>query len=151
MAQEILNEEEITKLKSQCEEYLAGWKRERADFINYKKEEAERISGFMKYANEEIVLKILPVLDNLLLAQVHINDVGLLQVIKQFEDLLQKEGVEPIKTIGEKFDANLMEAVADTSDLAPSSDGATTVVAEIQRGYMFNGKLLRPAKVKITK
>jgi molecular chaperone GrpE len=141
MAQEILDEE-IKKLKSQCEEYLSGWKRERADFINYKKEETERISSLVKFANEDLIYKILPILDNLLLAQSHINDAGLLQVIKQFEDLLKKEGVEPIEVLEKKFDPNFMEAV--------EGDGET-VSEEILRGYMLNGKLLRPAKVKISK
>jgi molecular chaperone GrpE len=139
MAQEQQNLEE---LKAKCDEYLAGWKRERADFLNYKKEETERISGFMKYANEEIILKLLPVLDNLLLAQSHINDEGLLQVIKQFEDFLAKEGIEPVKAVGEKFDPNFMEAIEGEGEI---------VAEEILRGYTMHGKLIRPAKVKIVK
>lgn len=135
------------------QEYLNGWKRERADFLNYKKEEAERISSLAKYANEALILDFLPVLDNLRLAQSHINDDGITQIIKQFEDILAKEGIEPIPTIGLEFDPNLMESVGAASQseasLAPS--GRETVAEEVQRGYTMNGKLIRVAKVKISK
>ena len=127
---------------SKEEEYLNGWKRERADFINYKKDEMERIGTLLKYANEEIILKLLPVLDNLSLAVNHIKDNGLEQIKKQLEDFLQKEGIEPIEVIGKQFNPNTMEAV--------EGDGET-VSEEIQRGYTLNGKIIRVAKVKLNK
>src|SRR3989338_2547775 len=55
----------LKELEVKCEEYLNGWKRERADFLNYKKDEMERIGNILKYANEEIILNILPILDNI--------------------------------------------------------------------------------------
>src|SRR4030042_5902152 len=66
--------EQSLKLKlEECEkkkdEYLAGWQRARADFINYRKEEMERIEEILKYAGEEMILKILPLLDNFELAE----------------------------------------------------------------------------------
>jgi len=133
-----VKKEEISKE----EEYLNGWKRERADFLNYKKEEMERISCLVKYANEEIILKLLPVLDNLYLAQSHIKDDGITQIIKQFEDILAKEGIEPIEVMGKPFNPATMEAV--------EGDGGT-VTEEVQKGYTLNGKLIRVAKVKIAK
>ena len=54
----------IAELDKQKNEYLAGWQRARADLLNYKKEEMERVGDFLKYANEEFILKILPILDN---------------------------------------------------------------------------------------
>ena len=144
-----MDEENIEKIKKELEEakvkgeeYLNGWKRERADFLNYKKEEMERISDLAKYANEEIILKLLPVLDNLCLAVKHVSDPGILQIKKQLEDFLQKEGIEAIKTVGEKFDPNTMEAVEGAGE---------TVTEEVQRGYTLHGKLIRPAKVKVAK
>lgn len=133
---------EVEELKVKAEEYLNGWKRERADFLNYKKEEMERMGTLVKYANEEIILKLLPILDNLCLAVQHIKDDGVLQIKKQLEDFLKKEGIEAIKTVGEKFDPNTMEAV--------EGDGEV-VSEEVQRGYAMHGKLIRPAKVKISK
>jgi molecular chaperone GrpE len=146
--------EELEQLKQKTEEYLNGWKRERADFLNYKKDEMERIGQMIKYANEEIILKLLPVLDNLLLAQAHINDEGLAQVIKQFQDLLQKEGIEHIEVLGKQFDANTMEATEEISKEAlggPTPQESGVVVEEVQRGYTLHGKLIRPAKVRIAK
>jgi molecular chaperone GrpE len=97
-------EQQIEELKAKCDEYLNGWKRERADFINYKKEEGERISTLAKFANEELILNILPILDHLILASAHIKDEGLDMVIKQFQDFLAKEGIEPIEVAGKDFD-----------------------------------------------
>jgi molecular chaperone GrpE len=142
MAEENKDINEVEELKAKCEEYLNGWKRERADFLNYKKDEMERIGQLVKYANEEIILKLIPVLDNLCLAAKHIEDEGVTQIKKQLEDFLQKEGIEPIKTVGEKFDPNIMEAIEGDGDV---------VSEEVQRGYTLNGKVIRVAKVKVAK
>jgi len=135
-------QENLEELKKKVDEYLNGWKRERADFLNYKKEEMERIGNLIKYANEEIILKLLPVLDNLCLAVQHVKDEGVLRIKKQLEDFLKKEGIEPIEVVGKKFDPNTMEAVGGEGE---------TVGEEMQRGYTMHGKLIRPAKVKLSK
>jgi len=145
------NMNELEECKTKCEEYLNGWKRERADFLNHKKEEMERIGIVIKYANEELILKILPILDNFCLAEKHMPEDkefkdGFSQIKKQLEDFLLKEGIEVIETMGKPFDANLMEAVGE----AEGGDEGTIVV-EIQRGYTLHGKVIRPAKVKVTK
>jgi len=143
---------ELEELKQKCEEYLNGWKRERADFLNYKKDEMERIGQFMKYANEEIILKLLPVLDNLCLAVQHVKDEGVMQIKKQMEDFLKKEGIEAIEVLGKEFDPNLMESVGEVeSSGSPSSAKSGTVAEEVQRGYTMHGKVIRPAKVRVTK
>jgi len=166
--------EELKKKLEECEkksaEYLAGWQRARADFINYKKEEMERIEQFLKYGEEEFILKILPVLDNFDLAEKELPESlkedesakGLLQIKTQILDLLKNQGVEEIKTIGEKFDPNFHEAteqVEGNGSTGSPQDGSTgspqgesgVVAQEVQRGYTINGRLLRPAKVKVTK
>jgi molecular chaperone GrpE len=141
MEQENL-EQQIEELKAKCDEYLNGWKRERADFLNYKKEEGERIGTLAKFANEELLLNILPILDNLLLASTHVKDEGLDMVVKQFEELLRKEGIEPIEVTDKNFDPNTMDAI----------DGEGEKVSEeLQKGYTLHGKLIRPARVKLTK
>ncbi|MCX6720950.1 MAG: nucleotide exchange factor GrpE [Candidatus Staskawiczbacteria bacterium] len=135
-------QKDLADAKAKSEEYLNGWKRERADFLNYKKSEMERIGDLAKYANEELILKILPILDNLSLAANHIKDEGLTLIKKQLEDFLQKEGIEPIETMGKKFDPNTMEAVEGDGDI---------VSEEVQRGYTMHDKLIRVARVKISK
>jgi molecular chaperone GrpE len=135
-------ETELEQLKQKNDEYLNGWKRERADFINYKKDEMERINGLVKYANEEIILNFLPILDNVILAEAHLKDEGITQIKKQFLELLKREGIEPIECVGKPFDPNLMEALEGEGE---------TVAEELQMGFTMHGKLIRPAKVKLSK
>ena len=156
--------EEYQKLK---EEYLIGWKRERADFLNYKKDEMERIGQLIKYANEELILKILPILDNFEVAAKNIpenlkNDEnpegkppasygasikGLLQINQQIKDFLKSQGVEEIQCLGKKFDPNFMEAVEDVEKEDKESG---IVIEEVQKGYIMYGRVIRPAKVRVT-
>ena len=160
--------EEIQKKLEESEkkalEYLAGWQRARADFLNYKKEEMERIEEILKYANEEFVLRILPVLDNFEVAISKLpenleneeNVKGILQIKIQIQDFLENQGLEEIKTLGEKFDPNLHEAVEEIEpSFAKTSEGkdikSGIIVKEIQKGYKINGRILRPAKVKVIK
>ena len=147
------SEGEIADLKKKCEEYLGGWKRERADFINYKKDEVEKIGQLVKYANEEIILKILPILDNLYLAANHIKDEGLNLIKKQLEEFLQKEGIEAIETVGKPFDPATMESVgaASQNEASLAPEGRETVSEETQKGYTMHGRVIRVAKVKISK
>jgi len=157
---------EIEELNQKCEEYLNGWKRERADFLNYKKEEMERIGQLVKYANEELILKILPILDNIYLAESHVPEElknnqwieGFNQIKNQLCDFLKKEGIEPMKTLYEKFDPNYMEVVEEVSvrDAPHKTDGwkseeSGIVVEVVQMGYTLHGKVIRPAKVRVTK
>lgn len=138
------------------DEYLAGWQRARADFLNYKKEEMERIKEILKYGNENLILKILPILDNFEKAEKEIpgdkkNDKlleGILQIKTQFQDFLKNQGIEEIKTVGEKFDPNFQEVVQEI-EKADCESG--TVIEETQKGYILNGKVIRPAKVKVAK
>jgi len=154
------NIEELKKKLEECEklkdEYLAGWQRERADFLNYKREELERIGEILKYTNVGLILNILPILDNFEIAEKKIpedlkndeNVKGILQLKNQILDFLKNQGVEAIKSIGEKFDPNFMEVV-ETTEAKDKESGI--VVEEIQKGYKINGKVLRPAKVRVTK
>lgn len=155
--------DEVTELKKQleeskakCEEYLNGWKRERADFLNYKKDEMQRIGDLAKYANEEVILNIIPILDNIYLAELHLPEElknhqwvkGFNHIKTQLADFLQKEGIEPIKTVGEKFDPNTMEAAEEIEAIGKDSN---VVIEEVQKGYAMHGKIIRVARVKISK
>ncbi len=149
-------QKELEEAKAKCEEYLNGWKRERADFLNYKKDEMERMGQLVKYANEELILKIIPILDNICLAESHVPEdlknntwiEGFLQIKKQLSDFLSKEGIESIKTIGQKFDPNFMEVV---EEVEAKDKKSSVVIEEVQKGYTLQGKIIRPTKVKISK
>lgn len=152
--------EEIKKKLEECEkktaEYLTGWQRARADFLNYKKEEMERIAELIKYAREEWILKILPIMDNFDLAEKKLPEnlknnesiKGILQIRNQIKNLLKGEGVEEIEIFGKNFDPNFHEVVEEIED---KEKEAGTIIGEAQKGYKMNGRLLRPAKVKIAK
>lgn len=145
--------EECQKLK---EEYLKGWQRARADFLNYKKQEMERLKEIMEYGSQDLILKILPILDNLEKAENHVpldfknNEwmKGILQIKNQIQDFLREQGVEEIKTIGKKFDPNFHEAL---EKIEKENKEPGEIIEEIQKGYTLNNKVIRPAKVKITK
>jgi len=155
---EELNKEnnELDECKKTRDEYLAGWQRARADFLNYKKDEIERIEGLVAYSNEELILKLLPIIDNFDLVEKKISEdlknnenvKGLLQVKIQMLDFLKKYNVEEIKSVGEKFDPNFHEAV-EIAELENGESGK--IVEEIKKGYIINGRLLRPAKVRIAR
>lgn len=157
---EELSLEELKKKLEECErlkeEYLAGWQRARADLINYKKEELERVGELIKFSANGLILKILPILDNFEIAEKKLpenlkndeNVKGLLLIKKQIQDFLKSQGVEEIKSVGERFDPNFHEVLeeVEAKDKEPG-----TIIEEIQKGYKIDGKLLRPAKVKVSK
>ena len=160
--------EELKKKLGECEklknDYLASWQRERADFLNYKKGELERIGELIKYADIGIILKILPILDNFEVVEKNLpNDLknnesvkGILQIKKQIQDFLKNQGIEEIKSVGEKFDPKFHEIVGEILPSEASAKGggkieSGVIIEEVQKGYIINGRLLRPAKVKVTK
>jgi molecular chaperone GrpE len=147
---------EVEECRQKCEEYLNGWKRAKADLINYKKEESDHLADIAKYTRQNYVYSLLPLVDNLnltvgkmpqeLLENSHVK--GLLMVKLQLEDFLKAQGVEAIKSVGEKFDPNLHEVIQAVEAEGKESG---TVVEEARAGYMIDGNLLRPAKVKVAK
>lgn len=157
---EELNPKNLEKQLEECEklrnEYLAGWQRARADFLNYRKEELERAGEILKYAGSGLIFKILPILDNFEFAEKKLpenlkndeNVKGILQIKSQMQDFLKSQRVEEIKSVGEKFDPNLHEVIEEV-EIKDKEQGL--IVEEIQKGYKINGRLLRPARVKISK
>jgi len=155
-----LNLEELKKQLENCQkqkdEYLAGWQRAQADFINYKKEEAQKFGEFLKYAMESLVLNFLPILDNLEIAKKNLSKdlkenpevKGILQIEKQIQDFLKLQGFEEIEIKDKKFDVNFQEAVEEIEkkDCEPG-----TILEIVQKGYKLSGKIIRPVRVKISK
>lgn len=126
-----------------AEEYLNNWKRERADFLNYKKEETRRLEEFVKYANEDLVLEIIELVDDLEIVAREIPGVGLESLVKKFSELFKKYGVERIEVEGKKFDPELHEAI--------ETEKEGEKLKEVRAGYTLHGKVIRPARVKIIK
>ena len=108
--------------KSPADEYLDGWKRCQADFENYKKRQAESQKDLIRYSTQNIVLQILPVIDNFHASTDHIPEdqktnswvVGIMHIQKQLETVLTDNGVEEISVkVGDSFDPAMHEAIED--------------------------------------
>ncbi|MEA3344215.1 MAG: nucleotide exchange factor GrpE [Patescibacteria group bacterium] len=146
----------LKKYQETSEEYLSNWKKERANFLNYKNEEKDRKAELIKYANQEIVLKFISILDNLSIAEEKIpenleNDKsieGFLRIKTQILDVLKDEGLEEIESLGKDFDPNFHEAVELVEE---QNQNSGTIAEEIKKGYIFNNRVIRPAKVKVVK
>ncbi len=146
---------ELEALMKEKDEYLDGWKRAKAEFINYKNEESNRLRDFSRMNAYDFIGGLIPVLDSFDLSLISLSknaDPELLkgvQMIKtQLEDALKKKGLEKINsTKGDQFNPELHEAIASV----PSDLPENTVVDEIERGYMLDGKLIRPARVVVSK
>ena len=146
---------ELEKCEKEKEEYLAGWQRARADFLNYKKDETERTQQALRGQNEDLILEILLVLDSFERAEEGVEKEkdnkfikGFLQIKAQLQGFLNYQKVEEIEAVGKKFDPSFHEAIAEVENAKEESG---IVIEELQKGYMLNGKVLRPAKVKISK
>ena len=138
-------EKKIAILEKKVEELENQWKRALADYQNLEKRISREQEDFIRFANEGLLDKILNVFDNLERACRAKEDRGLTMIKNEFWEVLSSEGVEKIKTEGEIFDPHLMDAL----ELAPGRKNY--VVEEVSPGYLYRGKCLRPARVKVGK
>jgi molecular chaperone GrpE len=139
--EETIEPEENTEL-SNLENQL---KRALADYQNLEKRIASEKSSWILASNKNLLLRLLPGLDSLLLAEKHTQDEGVKLSIKHFLDILEQDGVKKIETVGKDFDPKLMEAI--TTQEGP--DGK--VLEEVRTGYMLFDQILRPAQVIVGK
>jgi molecular chaperone GrpE len=136
---------ELEALKKQVEEFENNYRRALADYQNLQKRVQEEKGEWIRSGNKELLLRILPVLDTLMLAQQHVKDQGLQVSAQQFLDILKAEGVTKIETVGHEFNPHLMECIT-------TKDGQENkVIEEIRAGYMLYDKVLRPAQVVVGK
>ena len=140
----------------QAEEMRDQHLRALADFDNSRKRLERDRDEFAKFASERLIKQLLPILDSFEQAvrtmegcATHASMlVGVQLILKQLTELLQKEGVERIKALGQPFDHHRHEAVLHV-EAADATDN--TVIEEVQAGYLMHGKVLRPALVKVAK
>ena len=134
--------EELEKKVEECED---KYKRALADYQNLQKRVSEEKVDWIRGANKELLLRILPVFDTLVLAGKHSSDASLKITLLQFQDTLKAEGIVKIETVGKQFDPATMEAI----ETVEGEEGK--VIEELRAGYMLYDKLLRPAQVKVGK
>jgi len=145
-------EKKIVELQKQADEYLNGWKRAKADYLNLEREADREKMGWIRFANLELILHLIAILDGFDESIKHLpenlknNDwaKGVLKIKEQLENFLKAQGVERINrpTGGAKFNVDEHEVVEKKGDKG-------IIVEEIQPGYKMNDKVIRPAKVII--
>jgi molecular chaperone GrpE len=145
--------EQIEEVTAQRDEYLAGWARAKADFINYKKDEANRAVEIARYGSEDLIKDLISVMDNFDLALRTLEKAGPVEkgiylIRTQIEDILKKRGLVKVEIKeGDVFDPASAEALAEVASEKP----AGAVVEVIEQGYRLHEKVLRPARVIISK
>lgn len=136
--------EQIDALVAERDDYLDRLQRERAELENYRKQTQKRLAEEGDRALAGFVERMLPVLDALEAAEVH-GSTDVEAVSNQLLGFLEKEGLERVSPAGEVFDPNVAEAVVHEP-----GDGDETVVTEVLRtGYLWNGRVIRAAMVKV--
>jgi molecular chaperone GrpE len=135
-----------TDIENEKTELELKYKRALADFQNLLKRTAEEKAEFAKFANEQLILEIIPVYDHLVISFEHIDESarnngwgeGIKYVVKQFSDVLKNMGVEEIDPTGKEFDPRTMEAIEGKGE---------RVKKTVKRGYVLKGKVIVPARV----
>jgi molecular chaperone GrpE len=145
----------IKELEKKLEENFAGWQRARADYENLQKESQKKQLECKKSVKKDLIQSLLPVLNSFNQAfrsvPENIKDEawikGFEYIKKQFEDILKEWGIEPIKTIGEKFNPKLHEATGQEE----SEEKSGIIIKEVMPGYKLNGETIVFAKVIVAK
>jgi molecular chaperone GrpE len=144
----------------QAAENLQGWQRAVADYQNLQKETERRVGETIKYATEEFIKELLPMVDHFNYGLRGIPEAerdsgwvkGMEHIRTNFLKILENHGVQVIETVGKPFDPAVHEAVEEVP-VPPAADAASaksgTVAEEVAAGFTLNGKLIQPAKVKV--
>lgn len=147
--------QELDKARAEVAELNSRVLRVQADYENYRRRVQREKEDLAVYANQKLLLNLLPVLDNLeraLATAPAQGDEKLRQGVeltaRSFRDILGKEGVTPIEAVGQQFDPNLHEAVM-TVESGDHEDG--TILMELQKGYRLGERVIRPTMAQVVK
>ena len=150
--QEVIEQSELEQTKQQLADMKELAQRTQANFENYRKQMEKRMEDFQKIVGKQIILQLLPIIDNFELTiknssaeKEHIlNAIEL--IYAQMNTLLENNGITAIETENKEFDRYLHEALIKVE----SEKRENTIVEELQRGFTLNGQVIRHAKVKIS-
>jgi len=137
---------EIVTLKQQVEEFKNKYLRAIADYQNLEKRMGDERFELMKMANKNLLMKVLPFLDNLEKAEVFVKDQGLKISKDHFLQILKEAGLEEIDVLNKEFDPVSAEAI----DIVPGKED-NKVVEVLLKGYKYGDKIIRVAQVKVSK
>lgn len=149
-----IEQDEVTLLNKQVEELQNRLLRVQADFDNYKRRTKQEKDELGKYANAKLIEALLPTYDNFDRAIQSALDTknlesfvqGVQMIYKQVEDILAKEGLEPIEAVGKPFNPEFHQAImqVETDEFESGY-----VVEELQKGYKMKDRVIRPSMVKV--
>lgn len=148
--------DELKKCQKEKEEYLAGWQRAKADFINARREEEKARADFKKFANKELLMEILSVADSFDMAFANKESwekvdknwrVGVEYIYSQLLTTLEQHNLKVLDPIGEKFDPNIHTSIESVP--VENKEDDHRIVAVLQKGYTLEGSLIRSPKVKV--
>jgi molecular chaperone GrpE len=148
--------EKLKKAIAEKQEYMDGWQRTKADFVNARKRDEDARKELVKFANEDLLGQILPVLDSFTMAfnnkeaweKVDKNwRMGVEYIHSQLKGILEQNGMTEFDPKGEVFNPEKHHAI-ETIEVPDESEDHK-VIEVVQKGYTLNGKIVRPASVKI--
>lgn len=148
--------ERLHTCEKEKREYLEGWQRAKADFVNARKEDAKQKEIFVKFAQERLIEELLSVVDSFEMATSNKEAwekspenwrKGIEHIHSQLTSVLERNGLKRVHPLGEKFDPSAHESVEVVP--AEKEEHHDTIVAVLQNGYTLHGKILRPARVRI--
>jgi len=150
--QETHKKPEIEKNDDKIKELTDSLKHLQAEFENYKKRIDKENENFIKYSSQNLIIKLLPIIDSFESALKNHQDKnkfleGMNLVFSQFYSTLEKEGLKQINPMNEKFDPYKHEVMMHEKSDKPDN----TITEVLQKGYILNDKIIRHAKVKIIK
>jgi molecular chaperone GrpE len=138
--------EKLKIAEAKAKEHLDSWQRAQADFINLRKRDEEGKVEFLKFANARLIEELIPVLDALNSAMSH-GEKSVEPIRSLFLKTLKQNGLEELDPIGEVFDPSKHEAISMKEAIEKAEDHK--VLEVFQKGYSLNGRVVRPAKVRV--
>ena len=148
--------EKVSEVQALADSNMDNYLRSQAEMENMKKRYQKDKQDLVKFGNETLTKQLLPVADNLEMALDHSKDENSIEALREGVDLtlkgllnvLEKAGVELVEAVGATFDPNFHEAVSEQEDDRAEPG---TVLKELQKGYLLNKRLIRPAMVIVNK
>ena len=148
--------EKVSEVQALADSNMDNYLRSQAEMENMKKRFQKDKQDLVKFGNETLTKQLIPVADNLEMALDHSKDENSIEALREGVDLtlkgllnvLEKAGVELVEAVGATFDPNFHEAVSEQEDDRAEPG---TVLKELQKGYLLNKRLIRPAMVIVNK
>lgn len=146
----------VKELEAKASEYLNGWQRDKADFLNLRKKDEEMKKGIVSLAKEDLITELIPVLDSFESAMKNKEAwekvdqnwrIGVEYIASQLNQTLENNGLKKVYPLGQPFDHTRDEAIEMLATEDKSKDGV--VVDVVQTGYMMGDRVIRPPKVKV--